>query len=446
MILQTMALLPRLFVTAIVAGLLHLSTQIPAAAGPYSQATHDSSNPHDAPIPGFVEIAASSVVNPLFFGWADSIASYSPAPGVSGGWMVTSLALGEVTGEYYEVVSLGDLYDETNPPPSNPESFGFTGEDLPGSITVTLDRPLSNLSGADFAVFENGIISNGSTGVAGEIFGELAFVEVSSDGVNFVRFPAHSQTPSLVGAYGSIDPTNIFNLVGKHVNAGGDSWGTPFDLASITSDPLVIDGTVDLTAITQIRLVDIPGNGFFKDAFNNPIYDPWVTWSSGGADIEALGIIATPMEFPNWPQLTQLPASDRDESDDPDHDGLTNLMEYAFALLPLEFDSSEAYRMELIQLGNGSQAAEFIFRRDERATDLHYEVQVSGDLNKWTTIAASLAGSPVEGVNGFTPEIASESAIPIASVGVVREVRVRDVELFAHSERRFFRVKVTRLP
>ena len=46
---------------------------------------------------------------------------------------------------------------------------------------------------------------------------KLAFVEVSSDGVNFFRFPSVSltQTTTQVGSYGQLDPTNLYDLAGK---------------------------------------------------------------------------------------------------------------------------------------------------------------------------------------------------------------------------------------
>ena len=61
-------------------------------------------------------------------------------------------------------------------------SLGFGGEAL-----VTFDRPIVNGRGFDFAVFENPFGPN---------FLELAFVEVSSDGEHFFRFPATSLSTS----------------------------------------------------------------------------------------------------------------------------------------------------------------------------------------------------------------------------------------------------------
>ncbi len=125
----------------------------------------------------------------------------------------------------------------------------------------------------------------------GEISGELGYVEVSTDGSHFARFASVSLTPAAVGPYGTFNSTDVYNLVGKHVNAFGDSWGTPFDLQTLANDPLVINGMVDLNRILYIRIVDIPGDGTWLDASGHSIFDAWLTTGSGGLDLEALGVI-----------------------------------------------------------------------------------------------------------------------------------------------------------
>jgi hypothetical protein len=89
-----------------------------------------------------------------------------------------------------------------------------------GSAIVGFEKPIKNGPGFDFAVFENGFIDE---------FLELAFVEVSSDGVNFFRFKATSntQTDVQMGPFDyNADATLINNLAGKY----RAMYGTPFDL------------------------------------------------------------------------------------------------------------------------------------------------------------------------------------------------------------------------
>ena len=407
-------------------------------AEPYSQALNDPLNAYDAPVPGFtgphgigkarvfigldednepIYQNPGNFTNPLFFAWVETVDDYQRSdPDLP--FSDSSLALGPVTGDAFEVVALGEL-----------NATALAAGTPPGTITLTLPQPVRNLSGADFVVFENGVIAQSNFGGAGigGIFGELAYVEVSADGVNFARFPSASATTSALNGYGSIDPTKVRNLAGKHVNGYGDSWGTPFDLTE-----------VGLAQITHIRLVDIPGNGSFLDSAGRPIYDPWPTFGSGGFDLEAVGAISTSMTFADWPQLASLPASDRGPAADPDGDGVCNLLEYAFATLPWQTDSAAPV------LGFAEGRAEIQFIRDERLTDLVYEVQASSGMSPgdWATIAISSAGAALQGANGHTPVIAETSAETIRSIGVVRRCTVRDVVPAAQS-RRFLRVKVT---
>ena len=421
------------------------------AAGPYSLALNDPSNAYDAPVPGFlgpegigkaryslgfdpdgVEIFINprNHLNPLFFDWAREVVDYAPSESVAYyyetqylNFGIPSFALGPVTGDSFDVVSLGDMTTEQ-----------IQADAKPGTITIKLAKPIQNLSGADFVVFENGMISLGNQeGVgAGGVFGELAYVEVSADGVQFHRFPCVSQTGAAVSSFGSLDPTQIHNLAGKHANKD-DSWGTPFDLEDLAQS--------GLDEITHIRLVDIPGTGDFLDSREPPksIYDPHKTIGSGGFDLEAIGAISTAMTYPEWPQRDVLDPGQRGEMDDPDGDGLPNLLEYAFVKLPWSPDAAAP----ILDFAGGHAGLTFI--RDERLKDLVYEVQVSSTMasNDWTTIARSTAGAPFEGADGHTPVIFEVSAETIRSIGVIRKVTVRDVVPAAANARRFLRVKVT---
>lgn len=242
----------------------------------------------------------NAVLNPIFRGWATAVESYEPAPGVGIDWDDPNKVLGPATGNHIDIVSLGDL-----------NQGQIDNSDPPGQITLSFSETIRDVNGYDFVVFENGFISNYDTSggsVTGEMFAELGYVEVSSNGEDFVRFSPVSLTPGLVGAYGTIEISNIFNLVGKHPNAGGVCTGTPFDLSEIADDPNVVSSIVDINNISYVRIVDIPGSGDFYDEavkyidpnswpdwanyyINHSIYDAWVTWDSGGLDLEAIGVL-----------------------------------------------------------------------------------------------------------------------------------------------------------
>jgi hypothetical protein len=162
--------------------------------------------------------------------------------------------------------------------------------------TVTFASPICNREGPDFAVFENGFANSGNPSLW---FLELGFVEVSSDGENFFRFPAYSnvQTVTQIDGMGCIDPSQIHNLASKY----GAMYGTPFDLDEVPDDPLL-----DKDHITHVRIVDVVGsiNPEYAtyDCQGNPINDPWPTpFASGGMDLDAVGVIHDLEHFPALP-------------------------------------------------------------------------------------------------------------------------------------------------
>jgi len=255
------------------------------AVAQYSDGTGYDTNYVDAPLPGYVGtngpgvVVSNNYINPAFCGWAAEVAEYAPAPGVDGNWDDATKSLGYVTGDNYDIVSLGELNQDQ-----------IDAGVAPGMISLKTSVPVCDKTGPDFAVFENAFGY-----YDGALFAELGYVEVSSDGTNFARFPSVSLTPSAVGAYRGLDVRRVYNLCGKHVNAYGKSWGTPFDLSVLTNAQQVINGTVCLTNINYIRVVDIPGSGYFKDSQGHPIYDPWETFGSGGVDLEAVGVVNSPL-------------------------------------------------------------------------------------------------------------------------------------------------------
>ena len=150
-----------------------------------------------------------------------------------------------------------------------------------GSALITFERPIRNGEGPDFAVFENSF---------NDSFLELAFVEVSSDGVHFVRFPATSLTPTdeqVSGAVGGVDPTMLNNLAGKF----RIGYGTPFDLEELAGSE-----NLDIDSIVYVRIIDVIGTidpqYATYDAYGHIVNDPWPTnyWTSG-YDLTGVGVI-----------------------------------------------------------------------------------------------------------------------------------------------------------
>ncbi len=174
-----------------------------------------------------------------------------------------------------------------------------------GSATLGFDATIVNGPGADLIVFENAF------GSAGGTFAEVLFVEVSTDGVSFARFPSSYAGPvgplppfgaSPIGTFrglaGSV-PT-LANVVTSGVDpfdpavAGGEA----FDLELLRNHPAVASGLVDLDAIRFVRLVDAVA-GADVDSAGTTIWDHG---AGGGADVDAVAVIQhAHNQLPNAP-------------------------------------------------------------------------------------------------------------------------------------------------
>ncbi len=186
------------------------------------------------------------------------------------------LGLIDISNQFSGIATSGDAISPTGVPDGSCISLGDSGVAI-----LTFPQAITNEPGPDFAVFENAFSDH---------FLELAFVEVSSDGINFTRFPAvsNTQTGTQIGPFDALgDATLLNNLAGKYkIN-----YGTPFDLEEL-------DGTsgLNVSAITHIKIIDVVGmvngNHVQHDSNGNPINDPYATvFPQGGFDLDAIGVI-----------------------------------------------------------------------------------------------------------------------------------------------------------
>lgn len=157
-----------------------------------------------------------------------------------------------------------------------------------GYAVVGFSEPLKDIEGYDFAVFENSFDGR---------FLEFAFVEVSTDSTNWVRFPSRSliSTDVQTGTFGISDYKLIHNLSGKYPAY----YGTPFDLADLRDS-----AGIDISKINYIKVVDCIGSideSFAtRDAYGNKINDPWPTaFTQSGFDLDAVAVLKIPDSAPS---------------------------------------------------------------------------------------------------------------------------------------------------
>ena len=211
-----------------------------------------------APAPPDPTTTAVAYDDARIVNWATGVASYLPGTGVSDPkWMMPTQAVGPAGTDTTAVVVLGNG----------------------GTITLTFAAPITDGASWDFAVFENSFAS--------DVFLELGFVEVSSDGSHFARVDSAFQ--GAVTPCGSCSGTaaEIGGLAGAYMVG----YGTPFDLAALRNSPLVRDGSVDLTAIKYVRIVDIIGDGTTLDSFGRGIVDPISSGPTAGFDLDGIAVL-----------------------------------------------------------------------------------------------------------------------------------------------------------
>jgi hypothetical protein len=155
-----------------------------------------------------------------------------------------------------------------------------------GIAVVSFAQVIYNGPGPDFAVFENGFANPSNPE---EAFLELAFVEVSSDGEHYFRFPAQSNTPlstQIPGTGVYMNARLVNNLAGKYVSC----YGTPFDLEELKGT-----SGLDVDHITHVRIVDVIGaihDHSSLDINGQVINDPYPTnFATGGFDLDAVAVL-----------------------------------------------------------------------------------------------------------------------------------------------------------
>ena len=215
-----------------------------------------------APAAGQAGSTAIHMNDPSFVGWATGYENYGVGSNVDAIWLTPEKALGKAAGTSSDIVSLG----------------------RGGEITLTFGASIMDGPGWDFATFENSF---------NDTFLEFGYVEVSSNGTDFFRFGNDSLTADPVGAFGTVDPTDITGYCSKY----RQGYATPFDLNDLAG----VSPLLDVKNVGYVKIVDIIGDGTYVDTSGDVIYDLYPTEGSAGVDLDAIGVInqANPVPAPS---------------------------------------------------------------------------------------------------------------------------------------------------
>ncbi len=306
--------------------------------------------------------------DPKIIAWATDVTAINFGTDVSeeGNWKDPQSVIGPSAGGGSEVLVLG----------------------RGGSVILDFRSGISDLEGFDFVVFENAF---------SDTFLELAYVEVSSDGEHFVRFPNYSMTVDPVGTWGDVQATFVDGYAGKY-RAG---YGTPFDLSILESaHQAVVDGYegfspsfsthllvnypyLNLNSIKYLRLIDVVGNGNYEDCQGYTIYDPYPTIITSGFDLDAVGVMnsASPatVTFVDWASVNDLVGDGRNDFD---QDGWMDMLEYQFNTNPRDSRSRPVLRIARSTDNSGYQLLYKSSASVEGQLNLHY----SNDGMIWTLL------------------------------------------------------------
>lgn len=162
-----------------------------------------------------------------------------------------------------------------------------------GSITLRMEPPLLDGHGADLLVCENPFFVTGTL----QSFAEVAFVEVSTDGVQFARFPTSYTGPGdPLPLFTGIHPARYRGFAGAMPvsaspplvdpldlpAAGGDA----FDFSVLEDHPLVQAEQLDLADVRYVRLIDVEAGVDF-DTAGHLVFDAGIG-NGSAADIDAV--------------------------------------------------------------------------------------------------------------------------------------------------------------
>lgn len=168
--------------------------------------------------------------------------------------------------------------------------------------------------------------------------------------------------------------------------------GTP-KAATATTDPSGLSCTITYNGSSTAPTV--PGSYAVSAVVDDPLYQ-------GGASGT---LVIAPRSFSSWETAnftpTQILAGESAASADPDHDGLTNLAEYALGANPYGFTPQPPVTRD-------AGSISITFQRPAHIGDVTYQAQAGGNLQSWEDLTLEVLNpgsdpETVKAMNSLTP-------------------------------------------
>lgn len=235
------------------------------------------------------------------------------------------------------------------------------------------------------------------------------------------------------------------------MQAGGShSWeiavpNGPYSVLVAAGDPNYSTGTYRVLAENVSVISGSPSSDqrWLEGMATVIVTDGRLTLSSGaGAVSNRLAFVeinaVEPATVAQWRALyfgTTNNSGSAASTADPDHDGLTNLLEYAFGLVPTNAESAWHPTGSIVDI-SGTHWPRLTFLRNTNASDVTFVVQATNRLpaTGWTTLATLTNGGGWSG---------PATVVETPDSGARVSVAVRDLIPLQQGTNRFLRVRVT---
>lgn len=211
---------------------------------------------------------------------------------------------------------------------------------------------------------------------------------------------------------------------------------TPVGMAASTQTPLHRASAVRVDLALSVASPDSDGDGlpdWWEDLNGLDKYDSsdasrFLQGQDSASDAARISAAARAQTFAEW-RAVWFPGNTTDleafGQDDPDKDGISNLLEYAFGLNPTAVDPHSGSALPHAVSVQGRSGVSFLKRAG--STDLEYSIETSEDLFQWQ-----------DGSSGQLQEVTS------ASLNGENPGMFLERQDSSNSSHRFFRVRVRR--
>jgi autotransporter-associated beta strand protein len=296
--------------------------------------------------------------------------------------------------------------------------------DASGNLTgITMTNPGTGYTSATFALLKGG---NGNTGVINgypsfeaNVSGTVTFKGASTTtltGVNTYTGNSVVNSGSILslGSTGALKFVPTSNGTSNKVTGGGTALlGGAFNV-DLTS-AAVGDGNswtlVDVSSVTYTTGFTV--TGFTQSGTSWTLVDGSNTWTYSQTTGTLSLSVASASGYSSWASTNGLDSSNNGINQDPDNDGVSNILEYVLGGNPLSSSTSVLPTQSIV----GSDLVFSYNRADASESDTVQTVEISTDLTNWTTFAtpgATSAGTVTVTENGTDPDNVSV-AIPLTN-------------------------------